>query len=107
MATSILDEHNTEYYQINFRTINPLKIDEKYDEIVRIIDQKNYQSFLFLNIEILPFYIQEQFTEFKDVQIISTLNIVDETSVEQLNKKFYYPCQLIINYFTSFAQQKK
>ncbi|MBN2657097.1 MAG: hypothetical protein JXR86_08560 [Spirochaetales bacterium] len=78
------------YHSINFRSVNPAAIEEKTAEISRLINEGDTGIFLFFNIEILPFYIQEQLAEFNGIQIIATANIRDRADLEKLNRRFYY-----------------
>ncbi len=90
LALKILKKIPKKVFHINFRTINPLNIEIEFEKIVTLLMNNQYELFLFLNVEVLPHYIQEKFTEFKNIQIISTLNIKDNSSIDELNKKFYY-----------------
>ena len=90
LSRKILTTIGRKYFQINFKTINPIKMEDEFQKIKTMIIEKEYEVFLLLNIEILPFYIQEQFTEFQNIQIISTFNTMDDSSLDLLIKKFYY-----------------
>jgi len=90
LAHKILEESGNGFFEINFRTINPAKIETELEKIVEEIIEKNHQIFLLLNIEVLPSYIQERLTDFDNIMIISTLNINESFSLNDLNRKFYY-----------------
>jgi transcriptional regulator of acetoin/glycerol metabolism len=100
LALSILEKSGKEYFSINLRTLNPSKIDSEFETIIEDIENKKYHTLLLLNVEILPFYIQEKFTILQDIQIISTFNMTDDVSLEDLNKRFYY---LISSYIIPMA----
>ncbi len=90
LAKRILKSCNLPYSEINFRAINPSKMDEEFAIILKEIEKKENNYFLFLNIEVLPYHIQEKFTEQNGIQIIATMNIKDPSALNDLNRKFYY-----------------
>ncbi|MBB6479138.1 helix-turn-helix domain-containing protein [Spirochaeta isovalerica] len=78
------------YHSINFRSVNPAAFEEKTSEISKLINEGDTRTFLFLNIEVLPFYIQEQLAEFNGIQIIATANIREKSDLEKINRRLYY-----------------
>lgn len=90
LAQKILKSCNHPYSAINFRTINPSKMDEEFAIILKDIKKRENHYFLFLNIEVLPYHIQEKFTEQNDIKLIATMNIKDPSALNELNRKFYY-----------------
>lgn len=90
LAAQVLQKSGKSYYQMNFRTVNPAKTDEVFQEISDKIQNDEFKILLLLNIEVLPSYIQERLADFKKIQIISTFNIIDRSNLEELNKRFYY-----------------
>ncbi|MBI9100135.1 MAG: sigma 54-interacting transcriptional regulator, partial [Spirochaetaceae bacterium] len=89
-ASELLKMTGKPFSKINFRTINPSRLDEELSKITEIVSQKKFKTFLFLNVEVLPSYIQEQFTDLQHIQIITTMNISDKSELSKLNRKFYY-----------------
>ena len=78
------------YHSVNFRSINPDLLEKKIGEISLLVTEGEIKTFLFLNIEVLPFYIQEQLADLNTVQIIATINITELADLEKLNRRFYY-----------------
>jgi len=85
-----LDNLSLAYSSINFRSVNPAAFDEKIADITSLVTESKIKTFLFLNIEVLPFYIQEQLSELTGVQIMATANVKEKGDIEKLNRRFYY-----------------
>lgn len=90
LAEKVIRESGLDYHSINFRSVNPARIDDKADEICARMEENGDTVFLLLNIEVLPFYLQERFSEYSSTQIISTVNVKERSDLDSLNKKFYY-----------------
>jgi len=90
LAEKLLIEKNKKYDEINFKSINPLKIEEEFNNLTDKIKNSENDYLLLLNIEVLPQYIQEKFSDYEEIQIILTINIKDQSTLDDLNRKFYY-----------------
>ena len=90
LAKKLLNDQNKSYDEINFKSINPLKLEDEFDILSEKMKIKENDYFLFLNIEVLPQYIQEKFSDFDEIKIISTFNINNHSIPDDLNRKFYY-----------------
>lgn len=90
LAKSVLVKTGRVHHEVNFRSINPAKMDEEFEKLSEKLKENENIVFLLLNIEVLPHYVQEKFTTLNDFQNITTMNISDSSSTEDLNRKFYY-----------------
>lgn len=89
-AENVLKKQNKKFDVINFKSINPLKTEITLELISEKLKKKEYEYFLFLNIEVLPQYIQEKLSDIDETGIIATINISDQIKLDDLNRKFYY-----------------